>query len=484
MAFSSQSTVSDGTLVYLALSIDYLNRDDILVLFNGLEDEGAWDWVGETESAITFSPAVAAGVEVKVQRSTKLDNLRHIFTQGAAFNNSTMDENFTQLLFLTQEAVEGSGLTDIFNDVDYHGNLIKNLGVAVDPTDAVSLGQATSATAVYADAAAASAIESASFADLAERWATEVVVPVEDTLFGAKYYAEQAATVLANTVQVNVTNTFTADQIFTGNIGIGTDAPSARLEVARLGGDMAIPGVDANTAILATAGGGSASSGAAITLAGGNTSICGVWFGDTDAGNVGGIIYNHSSNNVTVRVAGVGHVDLNSSGRLHATLGTVPVGSVMDWAGTTAPSGYLLLAGQAISRTTYAELFAVLGTTFGVGNGTTTFNIPDARGRVIAGKDDMGGTSANRLTGLSGGINGDVLGAVGGAEAVTLTAAQIPVLDVRYGTGTGSVTRLQAYNTASGSATLPNVNDPGPATAHNNVQPTLIFNKIIYSGVV
>jgi hypothetical protein len=88
-------------------------------------------------------------------------------------------------------------------------------------------------------------------------------------------------------------------------------------------------------------------------------------------------------------------------------------GEVVPFAGTAAPAGSLFCFGQAISRTAFAGLFAALSTTYGVGDGSTTFNLPDLRGRVAAGKDDMGGTSANRLTTP---INGDVLGNTGGSQ--------------------------------------------------------------------
>lgn len=103
----------------------------------------------------------------------------------------------------------------------------------------------------------------------------------------------------------------------------------------------------------------------------------------------------------------------------------MPIGSVIAHCGTV-PSRWLHCFGQAVSRTTYSALFTVLGTTFGAGDGSTTFNIPDLRGRVIAGEDDMGTVSANRLTGLSGGVNGDTLGATGGSESHTLTDAEMP----------------------------------------------------------
>jgi microcystin-dependent protein len=105
----------------------------------------------------------------------------------------------------------------------------------------------------------------------------------------------------------------------------------------------------------------------------------------------------------------------------------IPLGVALPYFGTTAPaSAFALPFGQAISRTTYANLFALLGTTYGAGDGSTTFNIPDLRGYVLAGKDDMGGSAANRITNAGSGITGTTLGATGGAETVTLTTAQMP----------------------------------------------------------
>lgn len=178
----------------------------------------------------------------------------------------------------------------------------------------------------------------------------------------------------------------------------------------------------------------------------------------------------------------------------------VPIGSIVDYGGTTAPSGYLLCFGQAVSRTvTYAALFAAIGTTYGTGDGSTTFNLPDFRGRVGAGQDDMGGTSANRLTGLSGGVDGDVLGAAGGAESHVLTEAQLAShrhLTMQAGLGSStSITASNSYSTRSngasgnedytgftqgtGEPTVSRTNAVGSSEAHNNVQPTLIVNKII-----
>ena len=76
----------------------------------------------------------------------------------------------------------------------------------------------------------------------------------------------------------------------------------------------------------------------------------------------------------------------------------VPIGSMMIWTTDTAPGGWLLCYGQAISRTFYVGLFNVIGETYGAGDSSSTFNLPDLRGRFPLGKDNMGGTSANRVT--------------------------------------------------------------------------------------
>jgi microcystin-dependent protein len=105
----------------------------------------------------------------------------------------------------------------------------------------------------------------------------------------------------------------------------------------------------------------------------------------------------------------------------------IPLGGMIEFTGTTAPNGsFVFPSGQTISRTTYATYFAMVGTTYGAGDGSTTFNVIDKRGRVSAGKDDMGGSAASRLTAAGSGITGTTLGAAGGAQTVTLSTANLP----------------------------------------------------------
>lgn len=183
--------------------------------------------------------------------------------------------------------------------------------------------------------------------------------------------------------------------------------------------------------------------------------------------------------------------------------GAVPIGAALPYFGTTAPtSNYVFPYGQALSRTTYATLFSRYSTTYGNGDGSTTFNMPDLRGRVIAGKDNMGGTSANRLTDQDGGLDGDTLGATGGSETHTLTAGQVPQLTGTtssdgahthsysyygspmagagwYSPSTGQLQSVGGTTGSSGSHTHTVTVNTGGGGAHNNVQPTIIANYII-----
>lgn len=155
-------------------------------------------------------------------------------------------------------------------------------------------------------------------------------------------------------------------------------------------------------------------------------------------------------------------------------------GVIFPFAGSTAPTGFLLCYGQAVSRTTYAALFATIGTTFGAGDGSTTFNVPDLRGRTLADKDDMGGSAASRLTTAAGGVDGATLGASGGAQTHTLTAAQLPAHSHTYKASSTAATGSGAAEANdAGGITKNTTSSGGSGDAHPNVQPTLVLNYII-----
>lgn len=184
--------------------------------------------------------------------------------------------------------------------------------------------------------------------------------------------------------------------------------------------------------------------------------------------------------------------DLITAAMWNALAEATPTGAVIPYAGSTAPAGWLLCDGSAVSRTTYATLFNLIGTTYGTGDGSTTFNVPDLRGRVALGKDNMGGSSANRVTATQA----DNLGQGSGAENHTLTVSEMPSHN-HYHWGVSS---SESFNTTLngardrdgsqnwGSSGTPSsshqmhtgtISNTGGDGTHNNVQPYLTLNVII-----
>lgn len=150
------------------------------------------------------------------------------------------------------------------------------------------------------------------------------------------------------------------------------------------------------------------------------------------------------------------------------------VGKIISTGASAALAGYINADGTAVSRTTYSGLFAEIGTTFGAGDGSTTFNIPDLRGRVAIMVDG----TANRITSSStGGANADTLGGTGGAQTHTLVIAEMPA----HTHSIGSV-----VNNAAGGAQPVVTGLTGAASgstggdgAHSNTQPWIALQMYI-----
>lgn len=144
----------------------------------------------------------------------------------------------------------------------------------------------------------------------------------------------------------------------------------------------------------------------------------------------------------------------------------VPTGVVNPFAGSSAPSEWLLCDASNVSRSTYANLFEVIGTAYGSGDGSTTFGLPDLRGRVPVGK--------------STDTAFDVLGETGGEKTHALSTAELAAHThselLGWGAGATSYPLLGGGYAEYGYG---NTGSTGSGTAHNNLQPYITLNYII-----
>lgn len=145
------------------------------------------------------------------------------------------------------------------------------------------------------------------------------------------------------------------------------------------------------------------------------------------------------------------------------TYATLPAGVMMAWGTNTAPNGWLLCDGSAVSRTTYSGLFSVIGTTYGSGDGSTTFNVPNIKGKNIVGRD-------------SSDTSFDVLAETGGEKTHTLTIPEMPshnhsVTILSGGSGLGNGGNSNTSTSTTGST--------GGGGAHNVLDPYIVLNYII-----
>ncbi len=141
-------------------------------------------------------------------------------------------------------------------------------------------------------------------------------------------------------------------------------------------------------------------------------------------------------------------------------------GMTMLYGGSSAPAGWLVCDGSAVSRATYAALFAAIGTTWGAGDGSTTFNLPDMRGRTVGGAGTGSGLSARTLAQQVG------------EENHQLTAAEMASHSHSV-TTTASNSGTSGSNLFDDTGTNPQTGSTGSDTPHNNMQPSLVLNWII-----
>ena len=155
----------------------------------------------------------------------------------------------------------------------------------------------------------------------------------------------------------------------------------------------------------------------------------------------------------------------------------VPTGGIVEYAGTTAPNGWLLCDGSAISRTTYADLFEVIGTTFGEGDGSTTFNLPNLQNKFIegAGTNPVGTEMSAGLPNITGtfGIKGNGSSGVWGYSEGAFTPSSTGTTIFFNGTTAGNSESIGYYdfNASKSNSIYGNSNTVQP--------PAVVMNYII-----
>lgn len=243
-----------------------------------------------------------------------------------------------------------------------------------------------------------------------------------------------------------------------------------------------------------------------LTIIDGSVSTPSLGFNNED--NTG--FYLPAVNTLGVVVNGVSVGTFTSLGWTGNIPSGCPIGTVVDFAGTSIPAGWLAIYGQNVSRSTYASLFTALSTTYGSGDGVTTFGLPDGRGTIFVGKNDMGGVASSYLNSTYYGADPNTLGTRGGGQSKTLVTLNLPAytpsgsigivdpghnhaysigqLASVYGGGGfaalgANVNTFTSTNLTGITGTFAGAAQGGTSTPLSLVQPSLIVNKIIYVGV-
>lgn len=417
MAYSTQSAVSDGTLVSLAITIDYFDRSEISVLFDDvLVAEGSgWDWVGTTDTTLSFDPAVADTVEVTVVRATDIADIRHSLEGGAAYTDQTMDENFKQVLHIAQEAREGLQLGDIYQDLNMHGFRMLNIADPVDPTDAMSYG-------LYQ-------------ADVAGAFATAVATATVD--------AEAAAVSAAASQGAAAASAAEAAGYAAGIAPVETQVSAAATQATPIDGDV--------FGFVAAVGGALKK----CTFANLKTTLKAYF--DTLYVEQVGVVKDYLGT-----TAPSGYVLLSG-----LTLGNAASGATGRANADTVALFTLLWDSMADAQAPVSTGRGVSAAADYAANKTIT--LPDARGRGTVGKDDMGGSAASRLTAGGSGVAGATLGAAGGDQLLQahthVVGSTVAGTSGAFGSLSGDTGSQASSSTGGGGS--------------QNVQPSLVVNKIV-----
>lgn len=210
------------------------------------------------------------------------------------------------------------------------------------------------------------------------------------------------------------------------------------------------------------------------------------------------VVVTNDSGTLDAGLSAVSYGLLTASNSSIPYLGFAPPGTLFDYAGATAPTGWLKCDGSAISRTAYAALFAAVATTWGVGDGVTTFNIPNFNRKTSIGSGGAGTGTIGNAVGNTGGeethvlltaemaththtlSSGTISAAFTGTAFTMKQASGAGANDqIAQGTGANAAQTFTPTGSIAGSVSALTLNNAGSDTAHNNIQPSNVVTKII-----
>ncbi|MBP5855678.1 tail fiber protein [Marivibrio halodurans] len=345
MANSFKTYVGDGSQTQYTFNFDYIADDHIAVQVDGVDQDGHFTL--PSKGVVSFDSAPASGTTIQIERKSSRDARLVDFTNGY-LPEEDLDTDSLQAFFLSQEAID-TAVRALFPDLaddayDVQGRRVKNVGSPSEEQDVVPKS--------YVDTQIDPKV------DTAGQYAAE-----------AETHKNAAAASESNAAQSESSAAAKLDTFDDRFLGAKSSDPTTDN--------------DGNALIDGAVYWNSASGEWRVWSAG-----SGAWLG---AVSLHTAYYKRDGSNGPM----TGDVDINGH-RIRNSQDTVPPGAIMPYISATTPEGYLKCNGAEVSRTIYADLFAVLGTAHGNGNGSTTFNLPDFRGVFLRGLDETRGLDVGR----------------------------------------------------------------------------------------